>query len=115
MTGLVDDQGDMATPAKILLLVAAGFAIIMMGIIETFLKKRDDEPMHPVRSPLIKVISGLAILSLYFIVNAIVRVEYHDPGTNGIPDETIIISEIIYTDIETGQNFCCLFLRLIEF
>jgi low temperature requirement protein LtrA len=71
MTGLVDDQGDMATPAKILLLVAAGFAIIMMGIIETFLKKRDDEPMHPVRSPLIKVISGLAILSLYFIVNAI--------------------------------------------
>jgi hypothetical protein len=66
MTGLVNEHGDLATPAKNLLIVATGFAIIMIGIIETVLEKTDNEPMHHLTSPLLKGITGLAILSLYF-------------------------------------------------
>jgi low temperature requirement protein LtrA len=68
MTSLVNEQGDLALPAKNLLIVATGFAIIMIGVIETVLKKTDNEPMHPLKSPLLKAISGLAILSLYFVI-----------------------------------------------
>ena len=68
MTGLVNEHGDLAVPAKKLLIVASGFAVIMIGVIEILLKKTDDEPMHHLNSPLIKAISGVAILSLYFVI-----------------------------------------------
>ncbi len=67
MTGLVNENGDLTTPAKNLLIVASGFAIIMIGVIETLLKKTDDEPMHHLKSPGLKLITGIAILSFYFL------------------------------------------------
>jgi len=67
ITGLIDDGNLLNENAKVLLITASGFAILVLAILETLLMKTDDEPMHYRTSPWLKTVTGIGVLLLYFI------------------------------------------------
>lgn len=66
LTGLSGEIGDSSNTAKMILIMASGSALIFMASIESILKETKDEPMFRIASELLKVLTGIGILSLYF-------------------------------------------------
>jgi low temperature requirement protein LtrA len=58
------EHGHLTEASRLLLTLGAGFSIIFLGLLETTLHRKEDEPTHPVFSPLLKVIAGVAVLLL---------------------------------------------------
>lgn len=62
---IVDSQtGDLAAESRRLLGASIGAGLVALGLLETTLRRDDDEPTHRSASPLLKVASGLAVASV---------------------------------------------------
>jgi hypothetical protein len=65
------EHGHLTTPSRFLLTLGAGFSIIFMGLLETTLHRKEDEPTHPVHSPLLKVIAGFLVLLIGSLIKGL--------------------------------------------
>jgi low temperature requirement protein LtrA len=68
ITGLLGEElgGEALVPFSSLLLASVGLSIIFIGGLEQTLHRRDDEPTHPILSPLLKISAGVVLFALSF-------------------------------------------------
>lgn len=68
ITGLLGEElgGEALGPFSSLLLASVGLSIIFIGGLEQTLHRSDDEPTHPIVSPLIKISAGVVLFALSF-------------------------------------------------
>jgi low temperature requirement protein LtrA len=64
---IVGNRGELGFGTRILFTCATGFSLVVMGILESILQRDPDEPAHPVISPMLKILCGLASVALGLI------------------------------------------------
>ena len=60
-------EGHLALSTQYLLLSSVGFGLIFLALLEMTLHYKEDEPTHPVTSPLLKALTGGGVLLLSFV------------------------------------------------
>ncbi len=84
---LVGDLGD-ATGAKQLIAAAVGATLLVTGLLETTLRNSDDEPLHPLFSPLMKILVGVVAVLIALV-----------SGSLNVPGLLVVLLALILTQI----------------
>ncbi|MFC1575241.1 low temperature requirement protein A [Gemmatimonadota bacterium] len=68
ITGLLGEElsGGVPGPFTALLLASVGLSILFIGGLEQTLSRSEDEPTHPLLSPLLKISAGVVLIALSF-------------------------------------------------
>ena len=72
--GLVEaigHDGHLSKEIRLFLFSALGLTLVLIGVIESMLERKEDEPMHPIWSPALKIGSGTVVILLGFMVTHI--------------------------------------------
>jgi hypothetical protein len=64
-------HNQLSAASRLILATGAGFSLIFMGWLETTLRRRKEEPTHPILSPFLKLMAGGAIILISGLVESL--------------------------------------------